>query len=393
MNSSATNGNFIWLFQTGSTGSYQFGTNKQGSAWSWAQSSYTTNQWEHFVGTYANGSMTLFKNGVQVATASYTNTGANKVNLPLWIGRGHNPNYFTGKIDDIGIWDRVLTQAEIDLLFLNCSAEVTLQPADFAAIAGGNAEFGIEGSKPGLTYQWQSDNSGIFQNLTNNAIYQGADTDTLAITGTTTGMNGVNFRCVVSDSILCHDTSMTAVLNVCGSLTGQPSSQTVPVNSTVYFGVSSSDPNATYQWQIGSGASYIDLVNNNFYTGTQTDTLKLTPASMLFNGKDYRCVMNSSVCYDTSSVANLVVADNISINESKLNGCLVYPNPAKDVLNVAIRKDLVNSNYRILNTMGQIIYSGTLKSEDSRIDISSFANGNYFLVIEENAHISFSIID
>lgn len=393
MNSSSTNGNFIWLFQTGNTGNYQFGTNKQGSAWSWAQSSHATNQWEHFVGIYANGSMTLFKNGVQVATSSYIHTGANKVNLPLWIGRGHNPNYFTGKIDDIGIWNRVLTQAEIDLLFLNCSAEVTIGPSDYATTSGGNAEFGVEGSKAGLIYQWQSDANGSFQDITNNTMYQGADSDTLDISGTLLTMDNVNFRCVVSDSTLCHDTSTTAVLNVCGSLSGQPASQTVPVNSTVKFGVSSNDPSATYQWQIGSGSSFIDLVNNSFYTGTKTDTLVLTPATMLFNGKDYRCVLSSSACYDTSGIANLVVADNIGIDETSLNQCLAFPNPAKDILNITISRDLLNSDFRILNVNGQTVFSGQLKNEESRIDISSLANGNYFVVINDKTQISFSVVD
>jgi hypothetical protein len=393
MNSSSTNGNFIWLFQTGTTGNYQFGTNKQGSAWSWAQTTHATNQWEHFVGTYANGSMVLYKNGVQVATSSYIHANANKVNLPLWIGRGHNPNFFTGDLDDIGIWSRVLTQGEIDLLFLNCSAEVTLQPADFATTTGGNAEFGIEGSKAGLSYQWQSDSSGSFLDIANSAIYQGADTDTLDIIGALATMDNLNFRCVVSDSTLCHDTSMTAVLNVCGNFTSQPTTQTVPVNATVYFGVSSNDPNATYQWQISSGTSFIDLVNNTFYTGTQTDTLKLTPATMLFNGKEYRCVMNTSVCFDTSSIAILTVADNISIEEYGMNGIKVYPNPAKDILNLNVLNTNINSDFRITNALGQTVYSGKLKSEETRIDISSFVTGNYFLIVEEKAHISFAIIN
>ena len=393
MNSSSANGNFIWLLQTGTAGDVKFGTNKQGSSWTWASSTYTLNTWELFVATYNNGSMTLYKNGVSAGTATYTHTGANTINLPLNIGRGHNPNYLTGDLDDIGIWNRVLTQAEIDLLFLNCSAEVTLQPSNDAAVVGGNVQFGIEGSKAGLDYQWQSDGSGSFQDLTNNTVYQGADTDTLDVSAVTANMDGEKFRCIVSDSTLCHDTSSTAMLNVCGSLTSQPTDKTTPVNSTVKFGVSSNDPNANYQWQISTGSSFIDLVNNNFYTGTTSDTLTLSPATMLFNSKQYRCVLETSVCFDTSTIATLTVADNIGINESRLSGCLVYPNPAKDVLNITIKKDLLDSKFRVLNTMGQVVYNGTLKSEESKIDISGLPNGHYFLWIEDKARLSFTIVD
>ncbi len=39
---------------------------------------------------------------------------------PSWIGlRGDSTDYFRGKMDEVGIWTRVLTQAEISQLYLN----------------------------------------------------------------------------------------------------------------------------------------------------------------------------------------------------------------------------------------------------------------------------------
>jgi hypothetical protein len=76
-----------------------------------------------------------------------------------------------------------------------------------------------------------------------------------------------------------------------------------------------------------------------------------------------------------------------------MNGIKVYPNPAKDILNLNVLNTNINSDFRITNALGQTVYSGKLKSEETRIDISSFVTGNYFLIVEEKAHISFAIIN
>ena len=46
-----------------------------------------------------------------------TYTATNAVNMPLYVGRGVSGNYYTGMIDDLGIWNRVLTQTEITALY------------------------------------------------------------------------------------------------------------------------------------------------------------------------------------------------------------------------------------------------------------------------------------
>ena len=74
MHASNAAGNFIWIFQTGAT-NMQFGTNKQQSAWIWAQSTSTTNAWTHIVLVYNAGAMTLYKDNVAVATATFNHTG------------------------------------------------------------------------------------------------------------------------------------------------------------------------------------------------------------------------------------------------------------------------------------------------------------------------------
>ena len=71
------------------------------------------NAWTHVALTYDGATLQLFVNGTQVA--SRATTGAiQATDNPLWIG-GNNPygEYFQGLIDEVRVYDRALTQADI----------------------------------------------------------------------------------------------------------------------------------------------------------------------------------------------------------------------------------------------------------------------------------------
>jgi hypothetical protein len=149
----ATNaaGNFIWIFQTGAT-NMQFGTNKQQSAWIWAQSTSTTNVWTHIVLVYNAGAMTLYKDNVAVATGTFNHTGVTSATLPLYVGRGIGGSYFNGKIDDIGIWNRCLSACEINDLFTATNTLTTVSAGpDLYACNGGAVTLTGTGAQ---TYSW-----------------------------------------------------------------------------------------------------------------------------------------------------------------------------------------------------------------------------------------------
>lgn len=118
MSGNTTSLNFIWLVQSDATKAI-FGTNKQQSAWFWtnATTNYVLNQWEHYVGVYSANTMTFYRNGVLQGTTTNTHTNVTQAVLPMWIGRGVSGNYFTGSLDDIGIWNRALTPNEVVVLY------------------------------------------------------------------------------------------------------------------------------------------------------------------------------------------------------------------------------------------------------------------------------------
>jgi Concanavalin A-like lectin/glucanases superfamily/Secretion system C-terminal sorting domain len=120
---------------------------------------------------------------------------------------------FNGKIDDIGIWNRVLTQQEITDLYNGCQLSVTTQPINQSVNISNNAQFTTASSDSLATYQWQTDLGVGFQNLNNVGQYSGTANDTLTITNTTLSNNNQPFRCIISSGS-CTDTSAVAVLTV-----------------------------------------------------------------------------------------------------------------------------------------------------------------------------------
>lgn len=171
----ATNaaGNFIWIFQTGAT-NMQFGTNKQQASWIWAQSTSTTNVWTHIVLVYNAGAMTLYKDNVAVATGTFTHTGVTSATLPLYVGRGVGGNYFNGKIDDIGIWNRCLSPCEINDLYTASNSLTTVSAGpDLYACNGGSVTLNATGA---ASYFWSP-------NVTNGASFTPSINQTYTLSG------------------------------------------------------------------------------------------------------------------------------------------------------------------------------------------------------------------
>ena len=78
-----------------------------------AASALTANAWSHLAGTYDGATMRLYVNGVQAASRAQTGAIATSTN-PLQVGGdGIYGQFFQGMIDEVRIYNRALTPAEI----------------------------------------------------------------------------------------------------------------------------------------------------------------------------------------------------------------------------------------------------------------------------------------
>lgn len=149
-----------------------------------SSSTYNDGAW-HFVTVTRNktaGTIILYVDGAQVATTAGTNTGI--LNAPNLVGLGRNPcavgGVFTGSLDDIIAYNRVLSAAEITNLYTFLNAAVL--PLQWVSFTGS-----INGGK--TTLQWEVTNA-----INNNyfEIEQSADGMHFAVAGTVQNNEGVS---------------------------------------------------------------------------------------------------------------------------------------------------------------------------------------------------------
>ena len=107
--------NVNWAIQyDGNSGNYYFFTNPQGTT----AFSLPFNQWKHLVFIKDSLSLKTYMNGVLQDEITATNPTINYSNPYLNIARwGGGERYFNGKIDDIRMYDRGLTEEEVTALY------------------------------------------------------------------------------------------------------------------------------------------------------------------------------------------------------------------------------------------------------------------------------------
>ena len=79
--------------------------------------SFTTNKWYHVAATYTNGVHRVYVNGVLENQATDWLTTIPSSTGPVYIGKGDFGCNFTGAIDQVQIYQRALTSAEIQSLY------------------------------------------------------------------------------------------------------------------------------------------------------------------------------------------------------------------------------------------------------------------------------------
>ncbi|MEE1945818.1 MBG domain-containing protein [Pedobacter sp. KR3-3] len=194
-------------------------------------------------------------------------------------------------------------------LTVNSAPAITAQPSASTICAGSNTTFTVTASNA-TGYQWQVDQGGGFNNITNGVPYSGATSATLTITGATAGLNGYIYRVVATGACTPNATSNAAALTVNSvpAITAQPSNKSIFTSANTTFTVTAS--NATgYQWQVDQGGGFNNITNGAPYSGANTATLTITGATIGMNGYVYR-VIATGFCTPAavSSAATLSVA-------------------------------------------------------------------------------------
>jgi hypothetical protein len=114
-------------------------------------------------------------------------------------------------------------------------------------------------------------------------------------------------------------------------------------------------------------------------TAETTNTISITPlvaTTYTVNGTGFNGCSNSITI--TQNVSICTVINDLNSNSSLL---IIYPNPSNGLYNFDLEE---TSQIIITNTLGQVILSETMNVGKQNFDISSQANGVYFVNVKQN---------
>jgi hypothetical protein len=125
------------------------------------------------------------------------------------------------------------------------------------------------------------------------------------------------------------------------------------------------------------------------WTGTNATLQEYSYDLSAFEGQSsvtFRFVFHSDPFENQEGVIldNLTVAGTLGIDDFKLSGFQIYPNPSDNIFNI----ELKNNNefeFKVYDITGKVIVNKTKISRDSYLfDMSSFSSGMYFINIKSN---------
>jgi hypothetical protein len=131
----------------------------------------------------------------------------------------NDQQHYSGSLDDVGIWNRALTQQEITALYQAqvCSLSITSQPTNQSTTTGNNTSFNVGVTATNCnnptTYQWQTNTGFGWQTLQNAGQYIGVNTSTLHVSNVGSTNTNQLFRCLIQSGNIA-DTTQTATLSV-----------------------------------------------------------------------------------------------------------------------------------------------------------------------------------
>lgn len=138
-----------------------------------------------------------------------------------------------------------------------------------------------------------------------------------------------------------------------------------------------------YEWFFGDGNN--STGQNVEYTYTNDGNYKATLIGTGSNG-----------CIDSSSQNVNVEIEIISVNEHKLLGISVFPNPASSHFTIQLPSSWEHAEqteWTIYNMQGKAVLKGHLSDLNNNIDISQLANATYTLtIVQKNSTANYQLI-
>jgi photosystem II stability/assembly factor-like uncharacterized protein len=195
------------------------------------------------------------------------------------------------------------------------------------------------------------------------------------------------------------------------SIINHPKSSSGVMSGSIGFRVKPNDSTAKVQWQTKvSGLEWVNLIDNNTYRGTNSDSISIQNISVNNHNQQFRAIVNNNLCKDTSEIASLTILDTCifkrtdtvkiavsdtliiktkvtGMQENKYYTFLIYPNPASTFITVECgdNSELSSYSFTISNSLGQEKLAYKFTTRFQQIDISKIGGaGLYIISLRDN---------
>ena len=224
-------------------------------------------------------------------------------------------------------------------------------------------------STGGQTYTWSGPNG--FMSTQQNPV----------LTNVTQSMSG-NYIVTGTDMNGCSSSS-TLTMNVVSGpvVTTQPQNQTVGVPGPATFSIVSSNPNALFQWQTDLGVGFQNLTNSGQYSGVNTNTVTVNNVGFNNNNQQFRCIISTTSCSDTSDVGILFVDDSMTLEGQSEETIKIYPNPTQTDFTIEVPDSVVGERFVVLDNLGRVVLKDDIRSTNQQISIQHLSRGPYVIKV------------
>jgi hypothetical protein len=342
-----------------------------------ANTTYTPilNQWTCVtMSISAQDTFKFYLDGSLINT-QYFPTNSN-VNAPFKFGAGTQPDvnfsryHFHGTLDDIGIWNRVLTQQEISALYVasTCTTGANTITADGPTTFCAGNSVKLTSGAIGATYQWKR--NGVNINGATSRRY--------------TAIQGGSYTCVAT----CNGTAYTSNPIQVTWLENKPVTLSAAGNTTFCVGdsvtlnVTNPGSNYTIQW-------YRTNISLPGQTGTSIVVTQPGTYKVVTRNNSNGCsrisssgITTISNCriYEGGSTTGMNEDDEQSssyfLESENSQGVKISPNPNQGAFRFEYRGDLSGSAIlQLINTMGQKIYEHRTEVTDGILDMNIQLDG------------------
>jgi hypothetical protein len=343
---------------------------------------FQINTWQHLVMTYSTGSLKAYLNGNLVstvnATGGFTNTTAS-----LFLGKlnfSPSPFQFGGKLDEVGLWDKALTAAEISCMYNYghdaSSADLKLYYKFNQGTAGGtntgissltDSKGNINGTLSGFALTGSNSNfaSGTSQySVTAHNMCKG---DSVLFAGNYYNQAGVYLEKVGLAGACDSFAQLVITLDSVDAGITQTGTYTLQANLA----------NARYQWiDCGTG---LEIIGQTLRSFTATA-----------NG-DYAVYVIGNQCADTSEC---ITISGIGLPENPLAELSIYPNPIKDQFTLTQGNVPQTGMAYVRNTAGATLFQQAVTAAAETKLQAQLAPGVYIFTFEgdKGARYSCSLV-